>query len=122
LETSIRYGREIFLCALFNTAEAEVDTISVGKVVRTPEYLVPLAVGHVEHMPIVTRPAFPMRQPTRPVSRAWPKLFDWGQVVQDPSVGGRVGDLKSVATTERVKIRGRYCFIALVLRIYALSK
>jgi hypothetical protein len=93
----------------------------VGKVVRTPEYVVPLAVGHVQHMPTETWPAFPMRQPARPVSRAWPKLFDWGQVVNDPSVGGRVGDLKSAATNRRMKIRGRYCPIAQVLRTYALS-
>jgi hypothetical protein len=113
----------MFLCALFNTTEAEVDTILyVGKVVRTPEYLVPLAVGFVQPMPIVTCPAFPMRRPTRPVPRAWPRVFNWREVVNDPSVGGRVGDLKSVDTTQRVKIRGRYCSIAQLLRTYALCK
>jgi hypothetical protein len=112
----------MFLCALFKATGARVDTMYSSKIVRTPEYLVPLAVGYVQHMPIATQASFPMRQPARPVPRAWSKLFNWYEVVQDPSVGGRVGDLKSVATTQRAKIRGRYCSSAQVVRTYALSK
>jgi hypothetical protein len=123
LETAISCAQAMFLCALFNVTGARVDSIyGGGKMVRTPEYLVPLAVGFVKHMPIVTLSPFPMRRPMFAVSRAWPKLFDWGQVVNDPSVGGRIDDLKSVATTERVKIRGQYCSIAQLLRTYALRK
>jgi hypothetical protein len=120
----------MFLCALFNTPEAQVDditTIYSAKLVRTPEYLVPLAVGYVQHMPIVTQVAFPMKQPTFPMPRAWPRVFNWREVVNycyenvnDPSVTNM--PLNAIATTHRMKIRGRHCSIAQVLRANALCR
>jgi hypothetical protein len=114
LKGTLRHGSPVFLCALFHDASRWVQEFHTGLIVPNyPEYLVPIAVGYIKRPP---------KLQVTPTLRSRRRRIRCKLEGVDQKFGGHVGDLKSVDTTLRMKIRGRHCSIAQVLGTYALCK